>query len=106
MNSASMRKLEQTQSLKTMSTRVSASSSCKLASNNEASGVAHHVHDHSWSAEKEKIFLGPYQYICDQPGKGVREQFIAAFNEWLRIPEKSLRIISKVVGMLHMASLL
>jgi geranylgeranyl diphosphate synthase type 3 len=31
---------------------------------------------------------------------------IAAFNEWLQVPKESLEVITKVVGMLHTASLL
>ena len=60
----------------------------------------------TWSAEKEKILLGPYDYLFDQPGKDIRKQLIAAFNAWLKVPEESLAIITKVVGMLHTASLL
>ena len=60
----------------------------------------------TWSTEKEKILLGPYDYLFDQPGKDVRTQLITAFNMWLRVPEESLKIITKVVGMLHTASLL
>ena len=60
----------------------------------------------TWSTEKEKILLGPYDYLFDQPGKDIRTQLITAFNTWLRVPEESLKIITKVVGMLHTASLL
>jgi len=60
----------------------------------------------SWSQEKEKILLGPYDYMFDHPGKDIRKQLIAAFNVWLKVPEESLAIITKVVGMLHTASLL
>lgn len=60
----------------------------------------------SWSTEKEKILQGPYEYLFQQPGKDIRAQLIAAFNEWLEVPADSLAIITKVVGMLHTASLL
>lgn len=60
----------------------------------------------AWSQEKEKILLGPYDYMFDHPGKDVRKQLIAAFNVWLKVPEESLAVITKVVGMLHTASLL
>jgi geranylgeranyl diphosphate synthase type 3 len=60
----------------------------------------------SWSAEKEKILQGPYEYLISQPGKGIRAQLISAFNAWLEVPPDSLAIITKVVGMLHTASLL
>ena len=60
----------------------------------------------SWSSDKEKILLGPYDYLFAHPGKDIRAQLIAAFNEWLEVPPESLEIITKVVGMLHTASLL
>lgn len=59
-----------------------------------------------WSAEKERILLGPFDYLYGHPGKDIRAQLIAAFNVWLKVPEESLAIITKVVGMLHTASLL
>ncbi|EEH46024.1 geranylgeranyl pyrophosphate synthase [Paracoccidioides brasiliensis Pb18] len=62
--------------------------------------------DGTWSPEKEKILLGPYDYMVQQPGKDIRRQLIAAFNRWLHVPEESLAIITKVVVMLHTASLL
>jgi geranylgeranyl diphosphate synthase, type III len=60
----------------------------------------------SWSPEKESILMGPYEYLFAQPGKDIRSQLIAAFNEWLEVPAESLEVITKVVGMLHTASLL
>lgn len=60
----------------------------------------------TWSADKEKILMGPYEYLFAQPGKAIRSQLIAAFNEWLEVPPESLEVITKVVGMLHTASLL
>lgn len=60
----------------------------------------------TWSREKEKILLGPYDYMFNHPGKDIRKQLIAAFNAWLRVPDQSLAIITKVIGMLHTASLL
>ena len=68
--------------------------------------VPNHVHGTAWSEEKERIVLGPFDYMYDHPGKDIRKQLIAAFNAWLRVPEQSLQIITKVVGMLHTASLL
>ncbi|KAK2744940.1 geranylgeranyl pyrophosphate synthetase [Myotisia sp. PD_48] len=59
-----------------------------------------------WSQEKEKIVLGPYDYMVQQPGKDIRGQLISAFNIWLRVPDDSLAIITKVIVMLHTASLL
>ena len=60
----------------------------------------------TWNEDKEKILMGPYEYLFAQPGKDIRTQLIAAFNEWLEVPPKSLEIITEVVGMLHTASLL
>ena len=60
----------------------------------------------TWSAEKEKILYGPYDYMFNHPGKDIRKQLIAAFNSWLKVPEESLNVITKVIGMLHTASLL
>ncbi|OAX82169.1 geranylgeranyl pyrophosphate synthase [Emergomyces africanus] len=62
--------------------------------------------DGTWSPEKEKVLLGPYDYMVQQPGKDIRRQFITAFNRWLQVPEESIAIITKVVVMLHTASLL
>lgn len=65
-----------------------------------------HSKERPWNSEKEKILLGPYDYLFSQPGKDIRQQLISAFNEWLQVPEEKLAIITKVVGMLHTASLL
>jgi geranylgeranyl diphosphate synthase, type III len=59
----------------------------------------------TWSADKEKILFGPYDYLFAHPGKDIRSQLITAFNAWLKVPEESLKVITKVVGMLHTASL-
>lgn len=50
--------------------------------------------------------MGPYDYLQTHPGKDVRRQLIEAFNSWLQVPSESLEIITRVVGMLHTASLL
>lgn len=60
----------------------------------------------AWTKEKEKILLGPYDYMDGHPGKDIRSQMISSFNVWLKVPEQSLAIITRVVGMLHTASLL
>ncbi|KAJ8131374.1 hypothetical protein O1611_g2251 [Lasiodiplodia mahajangana] len=60
----------------------------------------------TWSAHKEKIILSPYEYIASEPGKEFRTLLLNAFNTWLEVPEESLAIITKVVRMLHTASLL
>lgn len=73
---------------------------------NSADSVARRVQGILWTAEKERIVLGPFEYLYDHPGKDIRKQFISAFNAWLKVPKQSLVIITKVVGMLHTASLL
>ncbi|KAG9191122.1 geranylgeranyl diphosphate synthase, type III [Alternaria panax] len=60
----------------------------------------------AWTGAKERILLGPYDYLYGHPGKDIRSQCIAAFNLWLKVPPQRLDIITKVVGMLHTASLL
>lgn len=59
-----------------------------------------------WTSDKETILMAPFDYLDAIPGKDVRSQLIAAFNAWLRVPRESLEVITKVVGMLHTASLL
>ncbi|KAL1983846.1 hypothetical protein VTN96DRAFT_9847 [Rasamsonia emersonii] len=59
-----------------------------------------------WTQDKEQILLGPYDYLLQHPGKDIRKQLITAFNAWLKVPPDSLEIITKVVAMLHTASLL
>ena len=61
---------------------------------------------HTWTAGKERIVLGPYEYLMDKPGKDIRSQMIGAFNAWLKVPDDRLAIINKVIGMLHTSSLL
>jgi len=60
----------------------------------------------TWSAEKEKVLVGPFEYLYAHPGKDFRKQLISAFNEWLEVPAESVEVITNVVGMLHTASLL
>jgi len=74
-------------------------------SENADINAAFHGHS-SWSPKKETVLLGPFDYLYEQPGKDIRKQLIAAFNELLEIPPESVEIITKVVGMLHTASLL
>lgn len=59
-----------------------------------------------WTPEKENILKGPFEYMESHPGKDIRSQLITAFNAWLQVPPDSLAIITRVVGMLHTASLL
>ncbi|OJJ62754.1 hypothetical protein ASPSYDRAFT_129558 [Aspergillus sydowii CBS 593.65] len=62
--------------------------------------------DGKWSQENEEVIMGPYDYMLQHPGKDLRRQMINAFNAWLKVPSESLAIITKVVAMLHTASLL
>lgn len=62
--------------------------------------------DGKWSQENEEIIMGPYDYMLQHPGKDLRRQMINAFNAWLKVPSESLAVITKVVAMLHTASLL
>ena len=73
---------------------------------NGGAEIAIHANDSTWSNDKERIVVGPYEYIESQPGKDIRKQMISAFNAWLHVPQGSLKIITKVIGMLHTASLL
>ncbi|TFY71233.1 hypothetical protein EVG20_g1772 [Dentipellis fragilis] len=58
------------------------------------------------SAKNESALLEPYTYITATPGKEIRAEMIAAFNNWLNVPAPKLQLISRVVSMLHNASLL
>lgn len=60
----------------------------------------------TWTQDKERILLGPYDYLLGHPGKDIRSQLIAAFNKWLKVPADRLEVITRVVGMLHTSSLL
>ncbi|CAK7244920.1 MAG: geranylgeranyl pyrophosphate synthetase [Sporothrix thermara] len=60
----------------------------------------------TWTEEKERIVCGPFEYLNGTRGKEFRTQLINAFNAWLEVPAESLEIITRVVGMLHTASLL
>lgn len=60
----------------------------------------------SWASDKDRLIMGPFDYLNSQRGKDFRSQLIAAFNTWLDVPAESIDVITKVVGMLHTASLL
>ncbi|KAH9856755.1 terpenoid synthase [Lenzites betulinus] len=60
----------------------------------------------SWSEANEAALLEPFTHIFSIPGKEIRGQMTAAFNAWLNVPAEKLSVISKVVSMLHTASLL
>ncbi len=60
----------------------------------------------TWTADKERIVCSPFDYLNGVRGKEFRTQLINAFNGWLEVPADSLEVITRVVGMLHTASLL
>lgn len=53
-----------------------------------------------------QALLEPFTHISAVPGKDIRGQMVDAFNAWLRVPDDKLSIISRVINMLHNASLL
>lgn len=60
----------------------------------------------SWSERDESAVLEPFTYITSAPGKDIRGKMIEAFNVWLNVPPEKLKVISRVVNMLHSASLM
>lgn len=73
-------------------------------------GILSKLVDHSRASgsafENDKLLLEPYTYITSNPGKEIRGAMIEAFNVWLEVPADKLKTISKVISMLHNASLL
>lgn len=59
-----------------------------------------------WPAASESVILEPFVYITSKPGKEIRTLLIEAFNVWLDVPRAQLSVISRVVRMLHSASLM
>ncbi|KAG1438650.1 hypothetical protein G6F56_012571 [Rhizopus delemar] len=55
---------------------------------------------------QEDILLEPFEYLCANPGKDIRSKMIEAFDAWLKVPEQELKVITRVIEMLHSASLL
>ncbi|KAG7288551.1 farnesyltranstransferase [Staphylotrichum longicolle] len=60
----------------------------------------------TWSEDKDKVLTGPFDYLNGHPGKDFRSALVKAFDVWLEVPPESLEVITKVVSMLHTASLL
>jgi geranylgeranyl diphosphate synthase type 3 len=60
----------------------------------------------TWIEDKDRIVRGPFDYLNDQPGKDFRTRLITSFDALLEVPHESLAIITRVVAMLHTASLL
>ncbi|KAI9472294.1 MAG: geranylgeranyl pyrophosphate synthase [Benjaminiella poitrasii] len=55
---------------------------------------------------QEDILLEPFHYLCSNPGKDIRSKMIEAFDAWLQVPKDDLIVITRVIEMLHSASLL
>ncbi|CAI2180418.1 2484_t:CDS:2 [Funneliformis geosporum] len=58
------------------------------------------------SSNKEEVLLEPYNYLLSHPGKEIRTKMIEAFDYWFKVPKDRLNVITKVIEMLHNASLL
>ncbi|KAH8705865.1 putative geranylgeranyl pyrophosphate synthase [Talaromyces proteolyticus] len=56
--------------------------------------------------DKDQIISAPLDYLLSSQGKNIRTKLIAAFNQWLQVPEEKLEVINRVVELLHTASLL
>jgi len=70
-----------------------------------------HFNDHAlrklfYEPRDPKAILEPFQFIKSNPGKEIRGKLIEAFNLWLEVPASRLKVITKVVNMLHAASLM
>ena len=60
----------------------------------------------TWTQNKERAVRGPFDYLNANPGKDFRTLLVTAFDAWLEVPPASLDVITRVIGMLHTASLL
>ncbi|OBT59986.1 hypothetical protein VE03_10449 [Pseudogymnoascus sp. 23342-1-I1] len=54
----------------------------------------------AWSDMHEAVVAGPYNYLLQNPGKGVRAQAMQAFNAWMDVPTDPLKIIANSINML------
>lgn len=57
-------------------------------------------------ADVGQTLAAPSRYIDSLPGKGVRDKAITALNVWYKVPSQQIAVISKVVRLLHGASLM
>ncbi|KAI7871712.1 geranylgeranyl pyrophosphate synthase [Spinellus fusiger] len=55
---------------------------------------------------QEEILLEPFRYLCSHPGKDIRSKMIEAFDYWIKVPKPALDVITRIIEMLHSASLL
>ncbi|PYH81194.1 putative geranylgeranyl diphosphate synthase [Aspergillus uvarum CBS 121591] len=68
------------------------------------------IHGHQVSTNhvpnQEEIISGPMEYLLSSHGKSFRGKLIAGFNRLLEVPQDKLNVISRVIELLHTASLL
>ncbi|RAK75889.1 FPP/GGPP synthase family protein [Aspergillus fijiensis CBS 313.89] len=68
------------------------------------------IHGHrvstSLDLNQEEIISGPMEYLLSSHGKSFRGKLIAGFNRLLEVPQDKLNVISRVIELLHTASLL
>lgn len=50
--------------------------------------------------------MAPFEYLSSLPSKGVREQAIAALNDWVDATPESLDIVTSIVSDVHNMSLM
>ncbi|KAG1734620.1 terpenoid synthase [Suillus lakei] len=88
--------------------RISLSASASPMSSSEFSllNLLPSTLDSQWSQANESLILEPFTYIASKPGKGIRTLLLEALNVWLAVPCDQLKIIDRVVQMLHNASLM
>ncbi|OAA34865.1 geranylgeranyl diphosphate synthase [Metarhizium rileyi] len=55
---------------------------------------------------KNQILSAPLDYLRESPGKDIRGGLTNAFNEFLCVPEEKVKVIKRVIDLLHNASLL
>ncbi|KAI8987178.1 geranylgeranyl pyrophosphate synthase [Pilobolus umbonatus] len=70
------------------------------------STVSTFVGTESIQKTQEDILMEPFHYLLSHPGKDVRAKMIEAFDAWLQVPKEPLSVITRVIEMLHSASLL
>ncbi|KAF5353052.1 hypothetical protein D9758_008790 [Tetrapyrgos nigripes] len=59
-----------------------------------------------WTSQDEAAVLEPFTFLTEDPGKDIRGRLIEAFNLWLHVPDAELQVITRIVNMLHAASLM
>ncbi|KAK4201650.1 geranylgeranyl pyrophosphate synthetase [Triangularia verruculosa] len=59
-----------------------------------------------WTEQKDRVLTAPYDYLNEHPGKDFRSALVNAFDAFLEVPKESKEVITRVVSMLHTASLL